>query len=745
MGFVGDLVDSYLRSRGYRKRSDRPEWMAVEGQDAGFFTGEGWNRRADEALAMRTSWVYSDINMIARECSQARLNVLQDKGEEVEEITNHPFEILMRQPNPFMTRSFLMQYTVGWLKLDGNSYWYLMPGLDGVAEIWPLPADKVEPKPSKERGKYLDGYVYRASGRQWTIPPEFIAHFRQWNYVNIYKGMSDIQAMQLAIKGDEAMQQWNYNFFGKKNAIPTTVMSLPQDTPPGDFELIKDEIISEFGGTKRRTMVTRAGDITVATIGLSQKDLDFLAGREFNREEIDRVYGIPAAVWAKDATRANAMAADKTLKDKTIWPLLVYLSEEITLQVMIPYYGEALLAAFEDIRPEDRGLRVAEAKTYGPALTVNEYRTEYLKAPPLEDERGESLMAELLKGPAMSEPVMPAKSTDINGDLKRWRSVAVRLFRKEKDPAEYEFNSEIIPEALKSRILEALAGAETEEEVRAAFAVPFRLVETGELKRRIADPAPAWKGQTSPFDKLREAWEPKVAEALLKVWKAEAKRFLERFQSQAQMAAQPVKALVEDILDDKPFWEEHVKVQVQVMIPLLEEAIEQAGRLGIDLLDTELGLGFDWTLVNEEALRWAREYAGRLIKEITPTTRQAIGETVANWIESGEPMKDLAKRIQTIYEDPARAQLIATTEATDAYKEGNRLVWKKTEVVDGYEWRTANDEMVCKLICRPLHKQRRDLEEPYVIPSGKLKGETRDGPAGHPGCRCWEAPVVMGS
>lgn len=479
MGFIGDLVDSYLRSRGYRKKGDRPEWLEVEGQNAEFLS-DGWNRRADEALAMKTSWVYSDVNLIARECSQATLNVLQQKGEKTEEIPAHPFEMLMRRPNPFMSRSFLMQYTVGWLKLDGNSYWYLMPGLGGVQEIWPLPADKVEPKPSKERGKYLEGFAYRAHGRQWMIPPEFVAHFRQWNYKNIYKGMSDIQAMRLAIQGDQAMQQWNVNFFGKKNAIPTTIISLPQDTQPGDFELIKDEIIGEFGGTKRRTMVTRAGDITAAVIGLSQRDMDFLAGREFTREEIDRLYGIPAAVWAKDATRANALAADKTLKEKTIWPLLVYMAEEITLQVIIPYYGENYLAQIEDIRPEDRGLRVQEAKTYGPALTVNEYRSEYLKAPPLEDEeRGEMLMADLLKRPANEMPVVPAKSVDLNADLRRWRSVALRLFRKEKDPAEYQFNSEAIPDALKSRIAAALVGAETEEEVRAAFAVPFRLAQSG--------------------------------------------------------------------------------------------------------------------------------------------------------------------------------------------------------------------------------------------------------------------------
>lgn len=292
------------------------------------------------------------------------------------------------------------------------------------------------------------------------------------------------------------------------------------------------------------------------------------------------------------------------------------------------------------------------------------------------------------------------------------------------------------------RALDELAKEWVEDTFGKATTEEAEAVQKILLARGLVTETKSWRDTISPYDKLRARWEPKAAEALLKAWRAEAKRFLERFQSQAT-TAQPVKALVDDILDDKPFWEEQVKVQVQVLIPLLEEAIEGSGRLGIDLLEAELGLGFDWALVNEEALRWAREYAGSQIKLITATTREAIGETVANWIASGEPMRELRKRIQKIYQDEARAELIATTEATDAYTAGNRMVWKKTEVVDGYEWRTANDEMVCKHICKPLHKQRRTLDEPYVIPSGKLKGETRDGPSGHPGCRCWEAPVVM--
>jgi phage portal protein BeeE len=281
MGFIGNVVEAYLRSRGYRKQGERPAFFEVEAQTGLWSLGD-WNRRAEEELAMKVSWVYSDINMIARECSQAALSVVKEKGEETEAISNHPFEVLMRRPNPFMSRSFLMQYTVGWLKLDGNAYWLLIPGGDGLAEIWPLPASKMEPIPSQDRDKFLDGFAYEAQGRKHILPIEFVAHFRQWNHQSIYKGMSDIQAIRLAIKTDQAMQSWNWNFFGEKNAIPTTLISLPQDTSPGDFELIKEEIVNELRASKRRTAVARAGDLTL-TVKFQGGAVAYVNGREVGR------------------------------------------------------------------------------------------------------------------------------------------------------------------------------------------------------------------------------------------------------------------------------------------------------------------------------------------------------------------------------------------------------------------------------------------------------------------------------
>ena len=73
------------------------------------------------------------------------------------------------------------------------------------------------------------------------------------------------------------------------------------------------------------------------------------------------------------------------------------------------------------------------------------------------------------------EPEVNAKA--MKADLKRWQSVARRMVKMGENPSDYDFKSEHIPVNLISWIRMWLDGVQDDEEVRAAFAGPFR--ETG--------------------------------------------------------------------------------------------------------------------------------------------------------------------------------------------------------------------------------------------------------------------------
>lgn len=146
----------------------------------------------------------------------------------------------------------------------------------------------------------------------------------------------------------------------------------------------------------------------------------------------------------------------------------------------------------------------------------------------------------------------------------------------------------------------------------------------------------------------------------------------------------------------------------------------------------EGGLGIDWQLANNAAAEWARRYGYRLVSDLVDTTRQRLQREIAQFIQNQETLGDLIERVEDVF-SPARAELIAVTEVTRAFAEGNRAAWQESGVVQQREWRTNNDELVCP-ICGPLANTVAPLDSPF---EGGI-----DGPPAHPRCRCWVVPVV---
>ncbi len=161
-------------------------------------------------------------------------------------------------------------------------------------------------------------------------------------------------------------------------------------------------------------------------------------------------------------------------------------------------------------------------------------------------------------------------------------------------------------------------------------------------------------------------------------------------------------------------------------------------------------VNISWDLINRDAQRQAREYTYTLVRGISDNTRSRLQNALDEWIASGNAFPDLVERIKPLIPDlekvtatalqpDHRARLIASTEATRAYAEGNQRVWQERGAW-GREWRTSRDEVVCP-ICGGLRKQRAAFGKQFeVTVKGKLI--RLDGPPAHPGCRCSVFPVV---
>jgi hypothetical protein len=144
-------------------------------------------------------------------------------------------------------------------------------------------------------------------------------------------------------------------------------------------------------------------------------------------------------------------------------------------------------------------------------------------------------------------------------------------------------------------------------------------------------------------------------------------------------------------------------------------------------------VGLDWSLLSQEALTFARNYCFELIKNIDRTTVSEVRKAIAAGIEQGLPRDAIAKSLESIFSDPARAKLIAQSESNRAYVEGSLKRWELSDVTQG-EWMTVGNS-ACEL-CKRLNGQVADIRVGWTDPATGITYKS----SAHPGDRCFRKP-----
>jgi hypothetical protein len=195
---------------------------------------------------------------------------------------------------------------------------------------------------------------------------------------------------------------------------------------------------------------------------------------------------------------------------------------------------------------------------------------------------------------------------------------------------------------------------------------------------------------------------------------------------------------------DGDFWDNENVLLRGRLVDFLNQAAQDSVSIADAWTVERFGLVLDPTLTNAQAARWARQYAGTLAPNINQTTRDAIKQAVATWIETpGATLRDLMDALPF---DEARALTIAVTEATAAYAEGERLY--TLELQKQYPtlrivrvWFTNNDDRVCA-VCLPLDGKEIPVDGGWGE-NGRNDPEGLQGPPAHIGCRCWSGRDVI--
>ncbi len=446
-----------------------PGWAQVE-KDA----GQRDERNVRKALQSPT--VFANVQAIANEIASAELIIKERVNDGLEDVDNHPLELLWEAPNPHMGRSFLMSYWAWSYTLSSRAYLYWLPAGGEIQEVWPIPPFMIRPLPS---GKdFIGGYAFKARPETdpILIPTEYITYSHSVNLFDVRDGLSFLAAAMVDINSEVAEALWNQNFFDEGNGVPDGLITVGRDTLDSDLIRIRSELRDFFGGTRRGVAVARAGDMDWSPFGRSQKDVEFKEGLALAAQRIGRAMGFPDGYWSDIANKANAEAARATMIAGAVWPLLVRLHEDLNAGVVRRWYGEQYRAEFKDIRPEDRALKLQELTFYAQIETLDELRKR-IGADEIGDVRGMMLLAEIAKGIATPTSAPSQETEDILAEQEAEQA--------EEEPIEEETPPEAGPPAQAPPIGEAPA---SEEAPAGGGGVP----EGAPMKADIMQPHKTW-------------------------------------------------------------------------------------------------------------------------------------------------------------------------------------------------------------------------------------------------------------
>jgi len=329
------------------------------------------------------------LDILADDVGLSKFNVKRMVGEEVRDIPNHDFELLMRNPNPLETGMEFLGSTTRGYKLNGNHVWWMNRAdkYEQPAELWEIPFHMIAPVPDGRL--YISHYNYFPGNGKTPMPlPVWqIVHFKTYNPLNRFVGLSPIESLVDTITGDLGMRKTSRRTYTEYGGAPQSILAFKDWVPDEAWKDIKRE--KQQAAMRNEMMMLRGVGEGVSWMAraMSSKDMDFIAQLKANMTDIfNRMCPGLVAMLSENATEANALAARATYSEKTLWKTLEMIAQKVTGDIL-PVYGRKLMGVFDDPRVVDRKLELEEQNAFERTHTIEEIRQEYYQDDPIGDER----------------------------------------------------------------------------------------------------------------------------------------------------------------------------------------------------------------------------------------------------------------------------------------------------------------------------------------------------------------------
>lgn len=321
----------------------------ILGNRMGRIFGSSGDGMGDEAEIYKSHpWTYSAINAIARNISGVPF-VFQTASGRAK--GNHAFVEVFERPNRWQGLGQFLESLVSWWHLYGKVIIVLRRSSETEVPKEMIADDpsKWEPKFSKDTGRLIGWLKHMDDGTAVPFRLHEVIYLRFWNPDNEFDGLSPISAARQGISNDLMANHFNTNFF-KNSGSPGGVIEMEENLTDEQFNRLVSQYDDRHAGPDNaHKVLILEGGAKFKQASFSQKDMEFLNQKKWNRDETLAVFNVPkmeVGVW-DDLNNAIAKVQAREFWLKNLIPKMKLIEWAFWSQLFEKINGGRIWAEFD--------------------------------------------------------------------------------------------------------------------------------------------------------------------------------------------------------------------------------------------------------------------------------------------------------------------------------------------------------------------------------------------------------------
>jgi len=286
--------------------------------------------------ALKVSAVYACIRVLSETIASLPLKIYRrDNSGKVVAKDHFLYPLLHDSPNEWTTGYEFFETLVAHICLRGNSY--NLKRMDGMRRLGALNVlDPSKMTPAIEGGELVYRYIW-PDGREQTFTQDEIWHTKGLSTDGIV-GLSPITQARESIGLALATEEYGARLFSN-NARPGGILEHPGRLTEDSAKRLKENWQSAHAGGKNSHKVAILEEgMKWTSIGFANDDAQFLETRNFQVEDIARIYRVPSVLIGhpdKSSTYASAEQFFLSFVVHTIRPWITRIEQSIN-KYLIP-------------------------------------------------------------------------------------------------------------------------------------------------------------------------------------------------------------------------------------------------------------------------------------------------------------------------------------------------------------------------------------------------------------------------